>query len=34
MLRACGFTVLPVPMSEFAKADGRVTCLSLVWSDR
>ncbi len=31
MLRACGFTILPVPVSEFAKADGGVTCLSLVW---
>ena len=31
MLRAAGFTVLPVPVSEFAKADGGVTCLSLVW---
>lgn len=31
MLTAHGFEVLPVPMSEFAKADGGVTCLSLVW---
>lgn len=31
MLRAAGFAVLPVPISEFAKADGGVTCLSLVW---
>lgn len=31
MLAAAGFTVLPVPMSEFAKADGGVTCLALVW---
>jgi len=31
MLAARGFTVLPVPLSEFAKADGGVTCLSLVW---
>ncbi|MCX6030565.1 MAG: arginine deiminase family protein [Chloroflexi bacterium] len=31
MLRARGFTVLPVPVSEFAKADGGVTCLSLIW---
>jgi dimethylargininase len=30
-LAAHGFDVLPVPMSEFAKADGGVTCLSLVW---
>ncbi len=31
MLRARGFSVLPVPLSEFAAADGGVTCLSLVW---
>lgn len=31
MLRAHGFDVLPVPTTEFAKADGGVTCLSLVW---
>ena len=31
MLADRGFTVLSVPMSEFAKADGGVTCLSLVW---
>lgn len=31
MLRAAGFTVLPVPVSEFAKADGGVTCLALVF---
>lgn len=31
LLAAHGFDVLPVPMSEFAKADGGVTCLSLVW---
>jgi len=30
-LRARGFTVLPVPLSEFAKADGGVTCLALAW---
>ena len=30
MLRAHGFDILSVPMSEFAKADGGVTCLSLV----
>jgi N-dimethylarginine dimethylaminohydrolase len=29
-LRACGVDVLPVPTSEFAKADGGVTCLSLL----
>jgi len=32
-LRARGFTVLPVPVSEFAKADGGVTCLALVWEE-
>jgi dimethylargininase len=32
-LRARGFTVLPVPVSEFAKADGGVTCLALVWGE-
>lgn len=31
LLAAHGFDVLPVPVSEFAKADGGVTCLSLVW---
>jgi dimethylargininase len=31
MLKAHGFDVLPVPTTEFAKADGGVTCLSLVW---
>ncbi len=31
LLAAHGFDVLPVPTSEFAKADGGVTCLSLVW---
>ena len=31
LLRAAGFEPLPVPMTEFAKADGGVTCLSLVW---
>lgn len=33
LLRARGFEVLPVPVSEFAKADGGVTCLSLVWGE-
>jgi dimethylargininase len=33
-LRARGFAVLPVPVSEFAKADGGVTCLSLVWEEQ
>ncbi|TAH51440.1 MAG: hypothetical protein EYC68_11030 [Chloroflexota bacterium] len=30
-LRAKGFEVLQVPMSEFYKADGGVSCLSLIW---
>lgn len=30
-LRAEGFEVLPAPMSEFYKADGGVSCLSLIW---
>ena len=30
-LRVEGFELLPVPMTEFAKADGGVTCLSLTW---
>jgi dimethylargininase len=30
-VRGRGFTVLPAPMSEFATADGGVTCLSVVW---
>jgi dimethylargininase len=30
-LSAHGFNVLPVPASEFAKADGGVTCLSLLY---
>ncbi|MFQ5674078.1 MAG: dimethylarginine dimethylaminohydrolase family protein [Nitrospinales bacterium] len=29
-IEALGLTVLPVPMSEFEKADGGVTCLSLI----
>ncbi len=31
MLQARGFELLPVPVSQFAAADGGVTCLSLVW---
>jgi dimethylargininase len=31
MLKAHGYDVLLVPTTEFAKADGGVTCLSLVW---
>jgi dimethylargininase len=30
-LKAHGFDVLLVPTTEFAKADGGVTCLALVW---
>jgi dimethylargininase len=29
-IRECGFKILPVEMSEFQKADGGVTCLSLL----
>lgn len=31
ILRSQGFEVVRVPMSEFAKADGGITCLALVW---
>ncbi len=31
LLRDAGFTVIPVSVSEFAKAEGGVTCLSLVF---
>lgn len=31
LLRAEGFDVLSVPLTEFAKADGGASCLSLVW---
>ena len=34
MLAHRGFRVLPVPVSEFAKADGGVTCLSLIYPER
>jgi dimethylargininase len=34
LLGARGFTVIPVSVSEFAKAEGGVTCLSLVFRDR
>ena len=30
-IRARGFEVLPVPLTEFAKADGGATCLSLLF---
>lgn len=30
-IRANGFQVLQVPLSEFYKADGGASCLSLVW---
>lgn len=33
MLAHHGFRVLPVPVSEFAKADGGVTCLSLICAE-
>lgn len=29
-IRVCGFTVIELEMSEFEKADGAVTCLSLI----
>jgi dimethylargininase len=32
LLRAPGWTVIPVSVSEFAKAEGGVTCLSLVFA--
>jgi dimethylargininase len=31
LLRGLGWRVLPVSVSEFAKAEGGVTCLSLVF---
>lgn len=34
LLRERGWTVIPVSVSEFAKAEGGVTCLSLVFGDR
>lgn len=33
LLETNGFTVLAVPVSEFTKADGGVTCLSLVYEE-
>lgn len=33
LLRARGWTVLPVCVSEFAKAEGGVTCMSLVFTE-
>lgn len=33
LLEANGFTVLPVPVGEFTKADGGVTCLSLIYEE-
>lgn len=30
-VRGRGFEVLSVPMSQFAAADGGITCLALVW---
>jgi dimethylargininase len=32
-LRGRGFTVLATPTTEFAKADGGVTCLALAWDE-
>jgi len=34
MIRGLGFDVETTPLSEFAKAEGGVTCLSLLFSDR
>jgi dimethylargininase len=34
MLAHHGFRVLPVPVGEFAKADGGVTCLSLIYEEK
>jgi dimethylargininase len=34
LLRGFGFETIPVSVSEFAKAEGGVTCLSLVFRDR
>ena len=33
LLAANGFRVLPVPVTEFTKADGGVTCLSLIYDE-
>lgn len=33
LLAADGFRVLPVPVAEFTKADGGVTCLSLIYEE-
>lgn len=33
LLEGVGFRVLRVPVSEYAKADGGVTCLSLIWEE-
>lgn len=33
LLEANDFQVLPVPVSEFTKADGGVTCLSLIYEE-
>jgi dimethylargininase len=32
LLRALGFNIRPIELSEFAKAEGGVTCLSLLIS--
>jgi dimethylargininase len=33
LLAANGFRVLPVPVGEFTKADGGVTCLALIYEE-
>lgn len=33
LLKELGFQVQPVELSEFAKADGGPTCLSVIWPD-
>jgi N-dimethylarginine dimethylaminohydrolase len=33
LLAANGFRVLPVAVGEFTKADGGVTCLSLIYQE-
>ena len=33
LLQSAGWRVIPVSVSEFAKAEGGVTCLSLVFSE-
>ena len=33
LIRVRGFEVMPVELGEFAKADGGVTCLSLIYTE-